>query len=163
VFIDDTQRDTHLMPKPNVTPIDLGVRWEPNVPAPVLVQTEGDAWLIFAPHFDDPNSDPVVFHWIDCWGALLGTPNDEARSGHPLWRHGLRDSLWAGEVANSPWIADLEQRDRVHPRHDPSRFEGLRHFILKFHDSTFEAIARGVEYTRGVPRAVLETLGGEPS
>jgi hypothetical protein len=31
----------------------------------------------------------------------------------------------------------------VHPRHRPEHFKSYRHFVLAFHDSTFECIAEG--------------------
>jgi hypothetical protein len=151
------------MAKPEVVAIDLGVRWEPNAPDEMLIQNESDAWLILAPHFEDPDLDPVVLRWIHCWGALLGPPNDEARSGHPLWNRGLQSCLWAGEVIHSRWIADLEARNRVHPRHDPMQFQGLRHFVLLLHDSTFETIARDVEVTRAAVRTVIDRLQRKPT
>lgn len=30
----------------------------------------------------------------------------------------------------------------VHPRHSSANYDSLRHFIITFHDSTFECVAR---------------------
>jgi hypothetical protein len=74
----------------------------------------------------------------------LGSPNDEVLHGHPLHRRGLKPySVF--EVIHSSWIRALEQTNSVHPRHDPSRYNGLRHFIVTFQDMTFECIARQVQ------------------
>jgi hypothetical protein len=35
----------------------------------------------------------------------------------------------------------------VHYRHDPERFRVLNHYILSFHDSTFECVAEGVLFS----------------
>jgi len=75
-------------------------------------------------------------------------PNDEALNAHPLYGRGLRDYEFA-EVENSLWMAELEQANRVHPDHSPRSFADLRHFILPFHDSTFECVARSVELSAG--------------
>ena len=138
--------------------VDLGIIWEPNAPRPLLIQDQSDAYLVLDPHLDDPEDSSVVVRWIGCEGALLGLPNDEARSGHRLWDSGLRDCRWAAEVTDSEWIANLERRNRIHPRHSPARFSVLRHFILLFHDSTFEVVAKDVESSRGSVRSVLLSL-----
>jgi hypothetical protein len=80
---------------------------------------------------------------FDAYAFYFGSPNDEAHNGHPLHSVGLRPYTFA-EVIKSPWIAALERQNRVHPSHDPARFSSLRHFILPFHDGTFECVAGGV-------------------
>jgi hypothetical protein len=123
------------------TELDLGVEWEPNGDDARLIQTNGQALLILDPHFADDDQRLVIFEWVWCSGAVLSGPNDEARSGHRLWRYGLVHCDWAAEVHNSRWIAQLEQQNRVHDRHDPSNFEVLRHFVLLLKEDTFEVIA----------------------
>jgi hypothetical protein len=87
---------------------------------------------------------------FDSWAHYLGPPNDEALSGHPLYERGLR-CYGMFEVQHSSWIRMMEQRNRVHDRHAPERFAQLRHFIITFHDSTFECVAESV-----IARTVLE-------
>lgn len=96
-------------------------------PRSVSAATEGEAVAILT-------ADPYV-------AVQFGPPNDEALSGHRLYRLGLQPYS-AFEAVNSSWIASLEVANRVHPRHKPELFSGRRHFILTFHDSTFEFIAR---------------------
>ena len=86
----------------------------------------------------------------------FGPPNDEVLSGHRLYGLGLRPYS-AFEVRNSSWIASFEKANRVHSSHRPELFSGYRHFVLTFHDSTLEFIARSfsVELHQG---AVLPTL-----
>jgi hypothetical protein len=76
----------------------------------------------------------------------LGPPNDEAFHGHPLASRGLRP-YGAFEVGNSSWIRALAEMNAVHPRHSPALFASLRHFILTFHDSTFECVAKEFDVT----------------
>jgi hypothetical protein len=86
----------------------------------------------------------------------FGPPNDEAFSGHRLASKGLRP-YGAFEILNSQWIRQLEKVNSVHPRHDPIRYmEGKRHFILTFHDSTFECVARS--YSIAYARASIKEL-----
>jgi hypothetical protein len=74
--------------------------------------------------------------------VLFGAPNDESLAGHPLASRGLQHYV-AAEVLGSSWVRSLEHMNRVHPRHSLALFEGLRHFIFPFHDSTFECLAEG--------------------
>ena len=71
---------------------------------------------------------------------MLGPPNDEAFSGHPLYSRGLRPYR-AFEVHASSWISALEKMNAVHPGHRASLFVEYKHFIFSFHDETFECIA----------------------
>jgi hypothetical protein len=87
----------------------------------------------------------------------FGLPNDETIHGHSLHAKGLK-AYGAYEVFNSRWIQQLEQVNSVHPRHDRQGFlAGKRHFILSFHDSTFECVALGytIEVLRSSVREVL--------
>jgi hypothetical protein len=76
----------------------------------------------------------------------LGPPNDEAFHGHPLASRGL-SPYGAFEVLDSSWIRALAEMNSVHPRHSPALFAPLRHFVLSFHDSTFECIAKEFDIT----------------
>jgi hypothetical protein len=148
-----------------VVDFDLGVTWDPNATEPWLVQREGAAVLVVR---SDGNRDQdrrlVILEWIRCSGAVLSGPNDEGWSGHRLWKVGGRGCLWAGEVINSKWVAALKDQNRVHPRHDPARFEGIRHFVLYLKDSTFEVLCRDYRAHRdiGPPlTAAASVLGNE--
>ena len=75
------------------------------------------------------------------YAHLFGPPNDEAFHGHPLYPKGLHP-YGAFEIIGSSWIRSLEKINAVHPFHNKERFmSGKRHFILSFHDTTFECIA----------------------
>ncbi len=86
---------------------------------------------------------------------LFGPPNDEAFAGHPLAARGLRP-YGAFEVLHSSWIRSLERMNAIHPHHRPESYAELRHFILSFHDSTFECVARGYQSVLG--HGPLESL-----
>ena len=124
-------------------------------PLPAVVAAEHHLDLLYLVSEPDPNWDGTYVNVVgpDSEGELVarirferpyahmfGPPNDEAFSGHPLASRGL-SSYAAWEVRDSSWIRTLERMNSVHPYHDPSRFELLRHFIFAFHDTTFECIA----------------------
>lgn len=74
----------------------------------------------------------------------MGAPNDEALQGHPLADRGLA-SYAAFDIRPSSWIKSLERMNSVHPNHDPERFENYYHFVVAFHDTTFECVATSCE------------------
>lgn len=123
-----------------------------------MVETPDPGWdgrtvRIVTP--DAPESCAIVT--VDPYRAVrFGPPNDEAIQGHRLAALGLR-SYAAYEVLDSAWIAEMERANRVHWRHSPELFEGLRHFIFTFHDSTLEFVAEmlSVELKHGPIRSLL--------
>jgi hypothetical protein len=86
---------------------------------------------------------------------MFGPPNDEAFGGHPLASRGLKPYS-AVEVRHSSWIRRLERMNAVHPRHTPALFDGYRHFIFAFHDSTFECVAE--DFTIAVHERTMASL-----
>ncbi len=78
---------------------------------------------------------------------VLGTPNDEALSGHPLAARGLQP-YGAFRVENSSLIRKLERMNSVHKLHNPERYRKLQHVIFTFHDSTFECVCVSLEVKR---------------
>lgn len=66
-----------------------------------------------------------------------GSPNDEVRHGHPLAKHGL-GFYGFYRVENSPWVRELKEFNRIHPRHKDSQFWGLKHYIACFKDVMLE-------------------------
>ncbi|MDB6038750.1 MAG: hypothetical protein JWM99_2591 [Verrucomicrobiales bacterium] len=86
---------------------------------------------------DQTQSEPVaVVEFTEPYAYMFGPPKDEAFSRHPLASRGLRPGTRV--------IVDqaLGAHDSAHPRHRPERFVGLEHYILSFHDTTFECVAR---------------------
>lgn len=52
----------------------------------------------------------------------------------------------AAEIHHSSWIRSLERMNSVHPHHRSERYAKLRHFVLAFHDSTFECVAMSYDF-----------------
>jgi hypothetical protein len=89
----------------------------------------------------DTEGEPVALvRFSLCYAFMFGPPNDEAFAGHPLASRGL-EPYGAFLIENSSWIRQLERMNSVHPSHNPERYETLKHYILTFHDSTFECVA----------------------
>jgi len=98
----------------------------------------------------------IIVTFTSSCAHLFGPPNDEAFAGHPLYAKGLRPYS-AAEVRTSSWIRSLERMNAVHPSHRPESFRRYRHFILAFHDTTFECVAESfdVQLHRGTPLSAL--------
>jgi hypothetical protein len=141
-------------------PIDFPIAWDVGAPLPFVIQNEYRTLLTFFlrdydPHWDgsyatvrepaDPTPHSIaVVEFKRCHGSRLGDPNDEVHHGHPLYGRGL-DSYTAQEVINSRWLAETEAINKVHSNYNADRWRGLHHYVLWFHDSTFECIAQSFE------------------
>lgn len=146
-------------------------------PCPAVIATEHSLVLIFfidvsEPVWDGSNPRSVgidsaeeqcaVVTFRDPTVHTLGPPGDETFSGHRLASKGL-EPYEAFEVIDSAWIQSLEKINAVHPQHRKERFlEGKRHFIVAFHDSVFECVARHFtsEIVRGSVRELLVANAG---
>lgn len=137
-------------------PLDFPVRWDTGAPLPQLLRNDyrclftfyvrehnpdwdGSCVTVKEPGSGEPESLALV-EFTGCISARLGSPNDEVSEGHPLSGKGL-DGYTAQEVLNSCWLAELEAINSVHRCYNPNRWRRLHHFVLWFHDTTFECIA----------------------
>lgn len=96
------------------------------------------------------------------YAHMFGPPNDEAFSGHPLAARGL-EPYSVFEVEGSSWLRQLVRMNAVHPYHRDEQFNGFRHLVFSFHDTTFECIAKGyrIALCRGSPWSVMEDAANE--
>jgi hypothetical protein len=122
-------------------------------PGATSVEVVGDEYEgIFVSYFiatvdREVDGEVAIVRFEGARASYWGSPNDEALQGHPLAKNGLKYNS-AMEVLGSPWIRRLEEMNRVHARHSPTMFAKDRHFILTFHDSTFECVAKGYKIVR---------------
>jgi hypothetical protein len=143
-----------VRPLPDVPQCDVGA------PCPVVFGDEGLAIVAyFARRPRSRDTDDTAFvHFRRCYAQTFGPPNDEAFDGHPLAARGL-EPYGAFKVMNSSWLRGVEQMNAVHPDHRPELFRRYHHYILSFHDSTFECLAHGYEVS--VVEGPLPSLLGE--
>jgi hypothetical protein len=134
--------------------VDLGVTWDAGTPMPVLLSglrtfvafylsVRDQVFDRTNPRVRGPQADrgTGIVEFKRATSVKIGSPNDEALRGHPLWGSGL-EFYSAHEVKNSPWITELIEVDRAHERFDESQWTGRRHFMLTFHDETLECVAK---------------------
>ncbi|HEU0015654.1 MAG TPA: hypothetical protein VFQ45_18400 [Longimicrobium sp.] len=147
---DDRDR---VVPLPEVPQSDVGA------PLPVVLASERTLLLVYMiqetlPAWEGADVAGVesgdlpiaVVQFHRPYAHMLGWPNDEAFAGHPLAARGLHP-YGAFVVEDSSWIRALERMNSVHPLHDPARFRPRTHYVLSFHDSTFECVAEGFSFT----------------
>jgi hypothetical protein len=109
----------------------------------------------------------VVVQFAGRRAHMFGPPNDEAFAGHPLAARGLHP-YGAFRIERSSWIRGLERMNSVHRHHRPEAYAQLSHFVLSFHDSTFECVARELQVfpryarTAFVVQRMLKILKGAP-
>ena len=131
-----------------VQSIDIGVVWNDGVPEAVIITAGRHSALALNAEEDDEDQRAVVLCWSGVRHQTIGGPNDEAISGHRLWKHGLENVLWIGEVNNSKLIAGLEKQNRVHTYHSKDLFTGLVHYIVRTKEDTVEVVATSLEVKR---------------
>jgi hypothetical protein len=143
--------------EPYAVPVEFPVQWDTGAPLPHVLMNDHKTLLLFLLNESDPawdgsyvnivspnTSEPeslALVEFMACHSAKLGSPNDEVNQGHPLHGKGYQ-GYSALRVINSPWIKELQAINSVHRQYDPSRWGGLSHYILGFHDTTFECVAR---------------------
>lgn len=120
-------------------------RPDPGTPMPiVLADDDGATVAYYAPSPVNsttarPEEEVVVLKFGRVHALMFGAPNDEALCGHPLASLGL-EPYAAYRVEHSPWVRRLERLNRVHHEHRPDLFARMRHYIVAFHDTTFECV-----------------------
>lgn len=138
--------------------IDFPVLWDIGAPLPYLLRNDNRTFVVFFlrdvdPSWDgayvnirrpdSPTAQKLAFVEFErCISARMGTPNDEVFQGHPLYGKGFA-GYRALAVENSSWLKELERINAVHANYRPERWRELKHYILPFHDCTFECVARG--------------------
>ena len=144
----DTVRPLPDLPQSSVgAPIPYVLADEHAVVVAFYVQSTPPGWdgaSIQVVGRDTPDLPVAIVRFRGAYAHLFGPPNDEAFSGHPLEARGLHP-YGAFEIERSSWIRALAEMNSVHPYHSSALFSGYRHFILAFHDSTFECVAEGYD------------------
>jgi hypothetical protein len=114
-------------------------------PLPITLSDEFTTVIAYLIEEDKEYNTVAVVTFKSCYSMMFGPPNDEAFNGHPLYSRGLKPYSFF-QIEHSSWIRRLEKMNSVHPSHSHSMFEDYKHYVLSFHDSTFECIAEGYGY-----------------
>lgn len=144
--------------------------WDTGAPLPTVLCDEGTvlvAYVVNEPNLAFDGTNPrglsaesqgeliAIIRFSRVRSVMFGSPNDEVLHGHPLYGRGL-EFYGAHEVLESSWIRAMERIASAHHAYTPGRATTSRHFILAFHDSTFECIAKSVEVIEIIRGSVVE-------
>jgi hypothetical protein len=160
--------------EPYAVPIEFPIIWDVGAPLPYLLQNDYRTFLTFFVRDVDPNWDGsyvsvrspnssvneklAVVQFERCVCTKMGTPNEDVLHGHPLGGKGL-EGYRAMSVENSAWLKELETINSVHSCYKPEVWRDVNHYILPFHDCTFECVARGFkveEFEMPLPELLAE-------
>lgn len=136
-----------------IVELNLGCTPEAAVSGAVLVQTERSTFLTFnamkqtnRPGPQDgchrENAGTAVVEFRLCSVTKFGYPNDEAWSGIPRTRG---KSYGIFEVLNSGWKEEIDRLNRYSFPNPKGEGRRGRHFLILFHDSSFECIAEDLK------------------
>ncbi len=152
MFAKDTVHALNDIPQSSVgAPCPMVVADEHHLSVIYYVQDTPEGWDGSSVRVVGPSSDGeryAIVSFESHTAYYHGSPNDEAFSGHPLSKKGL-SPYGAYEVKGSTWIRHLMEMNRVHPYHKDENFSDRRHFILAFHDTTFECVADAYSFRTG--------------
>ena len=141
------------MPQSSIgAPCPVVIADESNLAIAFYLESRDDKWDGTSVRVVGPETGGEPFAMVTFKRARAyfhGPPNDEAFSGHPLAKRGLTP-YGAFEIKHSSWLQYLMNMNREHRYHHDRHFADDRHFILTFHDSTFECIAKGYDLATGV-------------
>ncbi|UJH91712.1 hypothetical protein LZ575_03230 [Antarcticibacterium sp. 1MA-6-2] len=139
----------------HIKQIKEGYTIDAGAPMPTILSNEHQIYLIFYvsmvnPDWNGPrinerteSDERFVTIKFDRYAQFkFGNPNDEAISGHPLYKFGLQPYS-VQKVVESEWIKELTKMNSIHPYHNNEQFTKYQHFIFFFHDTCFEIVAEG--------------------
>lgn len=78
-----------------------------------------------------------------------GYPNEEIYIHYDYYTQGSMKKHCLYEIQESEWIKELNEMNKVHPRHADEVSKSEKHFIILFEDEVFECIA--VSFKVSVP------------
>jgi hypothetical protein len=148
-------------------PCEWEAPWETGAPLPHVISSGWRIFLLYMAHEPDPDWDGsyvremrtmdthriALVEFRHCSVYQFGEPNDEVIGGHRLWGKGLAPYS-AHVIANSRWLVEMENINKVHPSYHPDKWKALKHYLLLFHDESFECLANS--YTIEVVQDTLE-------
>ena len=97
------------------------------------------AYIVSEPSLDGNLENYAVVQFSNVLQHTFGYPNDEALGMHPLYQSGLTFYAF-NEVLNSPYVADLANRNEKQFPGSKDHYLKFRHWIVTFHDETLEVI-----------------------
>jgi len=146
-------------------------------PSPMIIANDNNLFVIYYENYIDRvdesatdnlmlDNNILVLKFQHCYRFTFGSPNDETISGHRYYKLGLVPYA-VFELQGSDLIEELKAINAVHPYFNSKNYDSLKHYIITFHDKTFECVAEGYEisaknislYSQSV--SILKEIFGE--
>jgi hypothetical protein len=129
-----------------VVPFERLPKCDVGAPMPALVAAEHRLELAYIGRPTPGRDEVIVVATFDRpYAHMFGAPSEDEIENHPLTGRGL-EPFGAFRIEGSSWIRRLERMNAVpDSSHSPVDFSEYNHFVLTFHDSTFECVATEVE------------------
>lgn len=140
-----------LLTEEDMPPIQVGAS------CPQIFARERDLYLAYCK--PTPESRECLFALITFCHAVahyFGPPDEETLEKHPLFDKGLQ--RWGSyRVSSSSWLAQLKSLTKDSKYHQ-DLYGQCQHFILTFHDTTFECVCRdySVREGKGTPHEAIQ-------
>jgi hypothetical protein len=138
----------------------------PGVPSPHVVANEGGLTLLYRTGGVDTSALTARVFFRQVYNVRWGPPNDERLGTHQLGRIGVAPYT-PSELFASDWCAKSIEEGLIAGAEASEWLKALRHFVIPFHDSTFECLAGGYEVAtlrspllEAVPDAARDIMGG---
>lgn len=139
-------------------PIDWETPWDTGAPLPQVLASSGRTFLIYLaitpwpggaaqsmPTTIDPVTPPpwriALVEFLNCAALRFGRGSDDER-GHALDGAGLVPYS-AHTIANSRWLGAMREIGPYGVDDEPTWRPDLKHYLLMFHDDSFECLATG--------------------
>lgn len=120
-----------------------GINIDMGAPVPHILADESFLHLIF--HKEDQEDDDWVILSFENYQIFkFGLPREDSIDNHPYAKYGL-DGYGIYKTDWSDWIEEIIKINKKDLPKNPD----LKHFIIPFHDSTFECIAKGFDIMEG--------------
>lgn len=155
-------------------PIHWDVPWDTGAPLPHVLASGSSTCLIYLAGGPSPGEagwpetisiDPLspeprsiaLVEFVECAALRFGDGSDDEDLDHPLYGAGL-EFYAAHVVANSRWLAAMREMDPPRAADEAVRWQHHQHYLLMFHDDSFECLATGhrIEVFQGSFAGVLE-------
>lgn len=112
---------------------------------PSVISNDSELLVLF---FDNSDSKDncIVLRFAQFLSFKFGLPNDEALNLHKYFHLGLKPYSFF-ELQDSDWFNEIN----IFNNWDVNRWEDYKHYIITFHDNTFECIAKNFEFKKESP------------
>lgn len=89
--------------------------------------------------------EKVRLLFTECLVFKCGYPNEEIYMHYDYYTQGSMRKYHLYEILESNWIKELNEMNKIHPKHSNKLFKNEKHFIILFEDVVFECISNSYE------------------